>query len=73
MEKMINSMMKHYKMFAGIGLLIVLTAFACPCKAPMRKRHSSPQTKRRGKRQAPAARWSPPTSFATAFPPGFLH
>ena len=28
MEKMINSMMKHYKMFAGIGLLIVLIAFA---------------------------------------------
>jgi len=28
MEKMINSMMKHYKMFAGIGLLIVLVAFA---------------------------------------------
>ena len=28
MEKMTNSMMKHYKMFAGIGLLIVLIAFA---------------------------------------------
>ena len=28
MEKTINSMMKHYKMFVGIGLLIVLIAFA---------------------------------------------
>ena len=28
MEKMLNSMMKRYKMFAGLGLLIVLIAFA---------------------------------------------
>jgi hypothetical protein len=28
MEKMINKMIKHYKMFAGMGLLIVLIAFA---------------------------------------------
>jgi len=28
MEIMINSMMKHYKMFAGVGLLIVIIAFA---------------------------------------------
>ena len=33
MEKMQNTMMKHYKMFAAIGLLIVAVAFAISLQA----------------------------------------